>query len=500
LSAELRLPSLQLSGRPELQARAGAKAQDLVIASTEPLLIDINSKEVNIKAAHFTARDTQLSLGGRLRFDDPSSSDLHADGSINLAILQLLNKDLLASGHARVSAAFRGTLTKPELDGRMELDHASLFLPDLPNGVDNANGVIVFDRNRATIQSLTAETGGGKVQISGFVGFGSVLVYRLQATADQVRYRSPQGISITADAQLSLVGTSENSVVAGSVTVVRANLTPLTDVGGLLAESAGPSATVTEENQYFRGMHFDIAVESAQSLEVRTSLAHDVQASIDLHLRGTLAHPSLLGSLTVNQGEIEFFGSRYSIDRGEALFSNPLKIEPTIDLNLETRVRGIIVNLTLSGSLQKLNLSYRSDPPLESGQIVALLAVGRDPTTLGLTNPNATQGNPFSGSAGSLLAGALTAPLTNRLDKLFGGTRIKIDPQATDLTTIPQARLIFEQPISKDVTLTYITNLSRTDQQVVRVQWDFNPKWSAVASREENSLFGIVFQYRKRFK
>lgn len=500
LRAQLRLPVVEVRGAPQIEARAGAKAQDLVIRSAEPVIVDVTSKAATIRAAHFNARDTQLSLAGAIAFDSAVPSSLRLDGSINLAVLQLLNKDLLAAGHARVSATLRGTLSNPNLNGRMDLTNASLFLPDLPNGVDNANGVITFDRNRATIQSLTAETGGGKISFSGFAGFGALLVYHLEATADQVRYRTPEGASVTANALLNLVGTSENSVLSGSVSIVRANLPPLADIGSLVAASSTPSVAIEQPNEYLRGIHLDIAIESAQSLEVRTSLARDLQTSVDLRLRGTPQLPSLMGSVTANQGEIQFFGTRYTIDRGEVQFSNPLKIEPNIDVNLETRVRGIEVNLTVSGTPQKLNLSYRSDPPLESGQIIALLAVGRDPTAQGLVNPNSTQGNAFGGGAGSLLAGALTAPLTSRLDRLFGGSSIKIDPQATDLTTIPQARLVFEQPISKDITLTYITNLNRTDEQVVRVEWDFNNTWSAVASREENGLFGIVFQYRKRFK
>ena len=46
----------------------------------------------------------------------------------------------------------------------------------------------------------------------------------------------------------------------------------------------------------------------------------------------------------------------------------------------------------------------------------------------------------------------------------------------------------------------YITNLARTNEQIWRIQWDINRRWSAIATREENGVFGIDFQYRKRFK
>jgi translocation and assembly module TamB len=174
-------------------------------------------------------------------------------------------------------------------------------------------------------------------------------------------------------------------------------------------------------------------------------------------------------------------------------------------MDLSTQVRGITVNISFSGSLDKLNFSYRSDPPLEASDIVALLAVGRTPSTAGpLTTQQASTNlnNSYLGlgdGSNSLLSQAI-APNSGRLQQFFGVSHIKIDPQLTDVTIVPQARLSLEQQVSSNVTLTYITNLAVTSQQIVRVEWDFSRKWSAVALRDENGAFSIDFQYRKRFK
>jgi translocation and assembly module TamB len=64
---------------------------------------------------------------------------------------------------------------------------------------------------------------------------------------------------------------------------------------------------------------------------------------------------------------------------------------------------------------------------------------------------------------------------------------------------VPQARLTLEQQVSTVVTVTYITNLSVTNQQIVRVQWDLGKQWSVVALRDENGAFSVDFQYRRRF-
>jgi translocation and assembly module TamB len=210
----------------------------------------------------------------------------------------------------------------------------------------------------------------------------------------------------------------------------------------------------------------------------------------------------LLGTISINQGIIEVLGTKYSIDRGEIRFLNTVKIEPSFDMDVSTKLKGVTVNITFSGPMQKLKFNYSSDPPLQSSEIIALLAVGRDPS---LSSNQIAPGVSTTGSSGFMAAGtgvlgqALSAQLSSRLQRIFGASHIKLDPTLTGVDNLPQARLTVEQQISKDITMTYITNLNRTQEQTVRLQWDFNRNWSAIAIRDPNGLFGIDFQYRKRF-
>jgi translocation and assembly module TamB len=82
----------------------------------------------------------------------------------------------------------------------------------------------------------------------------------------------------------------------------------------------------------------------------------------------------------------------------------------------------------------------------------------------------------------------------------FGVNKIKIDPQLAGVDSNPQARLTIEQQVTPDITFTYITNITRSNPQVIRVEWSLNKRWSAVALREENGLFGLDFFYKRRLK
>jgi translocation and assembly module TamB len=151
--------------------------------------------------------------------------------------------------------------------------------------------------------------------------------------------------------------------------------------------------------------------------------------------------------------------------------------------------------------MNKLNVTYRSDPPLQFSDIVALLATGRAPLSdpsLAARETGAAQSWQQMG-ASALVGQAIANPLSGRLERFFGISKIKIDPTLTGLTN-PQARLTIEQQVTPDITFTYITNVAQANPQVIRVEWSLNRQWSAVALRDENGLFGLDLYYKKRFK
>ncbi len=501
LRAQVTLDRIEVVPPPEQMLRLGVRSADLALKNAGPVTVELSSSGARITGARFQARDTEIQATGLLSFSNATPSDLRVQGGINLGILQLLNPDLLAQGRATVQAVMRGSLEQPKLSGRLELKNASLYLADLPNGIDNASGVVNFDQTRATIESLVAETGGGRIAFSGFVGLStSALVYRVQAQARQVRVRYPRDFSFVFNSDLSLSGTSQRSLLTGSVNVVRASFTPRADLAEFFTQSIRPGQAPAASNEYLRGMQLDVQINNDPGLQVQTSLTRDILAEADLHLRGSALRPVLLGTISVNQGEVQVLGTRYSVNRGEIRFLNPQKIEPVFDLDLETRARGITVNIAFAGTPSKVDVTYRSDPPLQTQEIISLLAVGRDPgaATGRLTNP--ANPNASAQLGASVISEAVSAQLGSRLQRFFGITRVKIDPSLNGIENLPQARLTLEQQLSKDITVTYITNLTRTQEQNVRVQWDLNKEWSVLAVREETGVIGLFFQYRKRFK
>jgi translocation and assembly module TamB len=501
LAGALRITHFEM--RTDPGAVEVANAERMVLRNSGPMLIDFTTKTAEIRQAVLEGPRTNLTLGGRVSFASKNPFDLRIRGEADLAVLSDLKPRLESSGMMVLDVSVRGRPSQPDIYGRVDIKDASFNWPGLPNGIDHANGLVFIYRDRASIDSLTAETGGGKVNLTGFIGFGADPTFHIQAKAQHVRVRYPEGVSSSADANLTLTGTTERSMLSGDITITRVGFNPRSDLASILASTAEPIETPSDPNPLLQGMQLNIHIVTSPQVRLETKMTRDIQADADLRLRGDMMRPVVLGRVSINQGEVLFFGNQYEIQSGQILFVNASKIEPVVNLDLQTSARSIDITLHVSGPVNRLNVTYSSDPPMQFSDIVALLATGREPAnSAALTGTQtASQQSWQQAGASAILSQALANPLAGRLQRFFGVSRLKIDPSISGITTNnAAARVTLEQQITRSITLTYITDLSRPQSQSIRVEWDFTKSWSGVAQREENGLFGIDFLYKKQFK
>ena len=499
-TATVEIPKLQL--RPLPGSDFAKSLPKFALANDGPLRASLANNQLRIDSAHFKAPETDLTVDGGVAFTADSPLNLRVRGDVNLALARTFDKDLTTSGALNLNATVRGKWNSPDIGGRAILRNAEFRYTDFSNGLTNANAEIAFNGTRATIQSFSAESGGGKVEATGFASLaGGSANFRVEAKAHEVRVRYPEGVSSVSDAALNLSGTLERSEVSGQIMVRRVSINPRSDAATILASTAAPLQAPAARTGITSNMNLDVRIQTAPDVALQTNVAQSLQADASLTLRGTAANPALLGRINITQGEIVFFGNKYAINQGSVSFFNPAKIDPILNIDLETKARGVSVVITVAGPMNGLNVSYRSDPPLQFSDIVALLATGRAPTdpTLAVRDTGQAQGFQQLG-ASALLGQAIASPVAGRLERFFGVSRLKIDPQLTGVTGSPEARLTIEQQITPEILFTYITDVSSTSTQLIRAEWSFNKNWSAILIREENGYVALDFAYKKRFK
>ena len=464
-----------------------------------PLRWSYAEQRLRLDSMRLLGEGTDIEIDGSIEFDDPGEIDVDVAGAFNLAAVESFRPEINASGGSTMQVHIGGAPGKPIIEGRAQLRNGTLRSEDFPNGLSQINGQVLFDGARARIEEATAATGGGTLRLSGNAEFADGAVrYRVDAEADRVRVRYRDSVSTVLHGKLTLSGIDLRGLLSGEVVIHRAAISPEVDLGLVLAALGEP--TPPPSSQALSNLQFNIQVGSVPELDVETSLVRDMESRIDLRVTGTALQPSLLGRVSITGGRAGFQGTIYRINRGDIDFVNPFRIEPNVNFELETRVRGVDVALFLSGPARKMNLSFRSDPPLQFNELVSLIAAGRVPSQdpVFAARQAVEQQHLLQAGASTVLSNALSQPVSSRLRRFFGVSRLRVDPRVGGAESDTSARIATEQQITNDLTLIYSYDLSSAQQQAVRVEWTPNRRWSIVFTRDENGLVGGDFLYKKR--
>ena len=500
LQAELQLSRIELFTTEP--AGAGNNKKTMTLQNQGPVVVRLDRSIVRVESARMAGPSTNITIGGTVALDQKNAFDLKMNADVNLAVLRDFLRDVDSSGNLIVNSTLRGSFEQPLVNGQIDLKNASINYTDLPNGISNANGVIALNGKTAVIRSLTAESGGGKIAVDGTVSFtGATATYNVQAKADNVRMRY-EGASVVTKTSLTLTGSTKRSVLAGDVTIERVAYNQQSDIGTMLSGSATPPKAPSASVGPLAGMRLNIRIRTAPDVRFQTSLAQELQATADLNLRGTLESPGMTGRINITRGTLIFFGNKYTVNRGTISFFNATAIQPVLDIDLETSVKSVDVVLGVTGPIDNLKLSYRSDPPLKFDEIIALLATGKTPPdpTIAAHQPAAPEQSLGQMGESAILSQAVANPIANRLERVFGVTQLKIDPTFTSGSALPQARVTLQQQVTGTITFTYTQDMTQPNSQIIRVEWEMTPRFSAIATRDENGIFGIDFFYKKQFR
>jgi translocation and assembly module TamB len=487
------------------QIRGDARLQQLAVTvAGVPLQSDgaahatLAGGIIHLDPLHITGDNTDLHAQGSLSLEGSQQLDLAANGSINLKLAETLDPDLTASGVTTFTVEAHGPLQNPALRGNVDFQDCSLSLEDLPNGLSQLRGTLEFNQNRLEVRSLTAMTGGGQLTVGGYLAYQHGIFADLNATGKAVHIRYPDGVSSLADATMQLQGTQNNLLLSGDVLITRFAVSPDLDLAALATQASSSVQAIAPPDAPSNHVRLDVRIVSSPQLNFQNAFAK-LAGDVNLRLRGTLAAPSLLGAVSITEGSALIAGTRYELERGDITFTNPVRIEPIIDLSATAHVEDYDISLGLHGSTQKLSVSYRSDPPLPEADVVSLLALGHTANQQRLYTQQQEQAisNP---TTDALLGGAINATVSSRIQKLFGAGSVKVDPNYLGAFGNSTSRITVEEQLGRAVTLTYATDVNTTSQQLLQAEVAINRHVSLVVARDESGVFSMVIKATRRYR
>jgi len=483
---------------------------EITLSAAGPLIIELTPNEVNFHEARFTGTGSNVTLGGTIATNAGGHNTLAINGEVNLRILSLFSKDVFSSGVAVLAISVGGTYENPRVTGRASVSGASvsLLLGDQRLTLSNLEGAILFNARQAQIEKLEGTLGGGKVSVTGgaqLAGF-SLSQFLFNAHGENVTLNYPEDFRSTVDADLELRGNAKIQFIRGDVHVRRTEYTKDIDLAELLNQRPAPSIEEGGEFKFTETAVLDkVRVEGRNALVMHNNLG-DVVASVSLQLSGPVKDPLIEGRITATRGTLNFRNNPYEITRGLVYYPARLGADPILNIEGQAVIRGYRVRAAIEGPLSHPQTNVSSEPALPQADVVSLILTGTLSSTDTSTSVLAQSG---LGTAASLLTDALiNAPVSRATNKLFGLSRLEISPVIAGTSATPTARLTVARRISKDLTVTYSTNIASDPNQVLAVEYRLSNRLSFIAEYEQGSLrnlstrnnnYSFEIRFRKRF-
>lgn len=515
---ELEFSTAGLSGTARF-TRLDLQIEDTPLSATEPVVVAFSPSEITFQSARFAGGGSNLTVSGSKALTASGVNSLAIDGRVNLALLnaipQVTASDAFFGGHATVSVRLTGPNSDPRLTGTATLQNAAVatFIGSNRLTFDRLKGQILFTSNQAQLEGIEGYLGGGEFTATGGALFGEGLQvdsFRVALDGSNITVPLPEDFVTTGDARLEFSGRriANNLLtqVAGNIRARRslytrdielANIVGGRNGGGL---SGGPSSPTAPR--------FDLTIEGRDALVVQNNIA-DLTASVSLRLTGTTDNPQISGRISANSGVLFFRNDRYDIQRGVLEFPPNTSIEPIVHLQAETEIQGYQIFVNFNGSLtetETLALNVRSSPALPTNDVLSLVTTGNlSNTETGLPTFAQTGIN----TAAEVLADSIiNEPIRKATDRLFGLNVFEIDPIIAGERIDPSARLTVGRQINNNLRVTYSTNLSQDQNQVLALEYRVSNKLSVVAQYEQRSLsnvtrnrdnFSLEVRFRRRF-
>ena len=491
--------------------------QDTPLSAAEPIMIRFNTREIVFEKARFSGGGSNMTIAGTKALTANGVNNLTIDGRVNLSLANLATKDTFFSGFADTSIHLSGPDSTARLSGTANVVNGSVatFIGTDRFTFDRVKARVIFTTNQVEIEEANGYLGGGKFTATGgaFLNGLAIKAFRVSLNGVNVTVPLPKDFITTGDAKLEITGNRETDraplqlTIGGHVLARRSIYSKDIDLANVVG--ARRDATLGSSNGAVNAPIFDdLVIEGRDALVVRNNVA-DLTASVSLVLSGDASNPRLSGRITANSGTILFRKDRYDVQRGVLEFPPGTAIDPIINLQAESEIAGYQVFVNLAGPLKDselLSATVRSSPALPQADVVSLITTGSLANTTGGIPTLAQTG--INTAAEILTDTIINNPARKATDRLFGLNVFEIDPLISGQQLNPTARLTVGRQINNNLRVTYSTNLSQDQNQVLALEYRVSNKLSFVAQYEQRALsnvtrrrdnFSFEIRFRKRF-
>ena len=297
-------------------------------------------------------------------------------------------------GDVAANVKVGGTIEKPAFSGDTELNIIAARADNITvPAIRDFHVRLAFANSDLRIERFNGEVGGGKIGVSGHVGFAKLddLMLDIAAKAEDVLAVRDDNLTARVNADVKVTGPFKAASVTGYVGITKSrylkdiDIVPLNTPGKPApappAPSSGGEASIGVGAAPINAWKLDLTIKTDDPFVIRGNLAHG-QALVDLHVHGTGGQPLLDGNVEIKDLVTTLPFSTLDIADGNIAFTPDHPLNPVLDIQGTSSIRNYLVTVYVTGRAKDPKVSFTSDPPATQEQIVSLLATGSTPDEL----------------------------------------------------------------------------------------------------------------------
>ena len=461
-----------------------AYGSDIQLAATAPIKVDYKDGIVDVQRSAIKGTGTDIQFQGHVPTTGNAPMSVLLLGSLDLHIAQLFDPDLRTGGQIKFNVNSYGATHAPGVEGTIDIVNASFASPDLPVGLQNANGTLALTKDRLNITSFQGQVGGGTLAAQGGVALRPSIQFDMGLSARGIRLLYPQGMRESIGANLRLTGTTDAALLGGTINLANVSFTPGFDLSNFIGQfSNGVEAPPTKGFAQNLGLNLSVHSSNAVNLVSRTL---SVGGTANLQVRGTAAEPVILGRVNLSGGDIILNGNRYLLTGGTIQFVNPTMTQPVVNLTVTTTIKQYEISLRFEGPVDQLRTQYTANPALPQADIIHLLAFGQT------TEASAMDATPANQAAETLVANQVSSQVTSRISKVAGISQLSVNPVlANGSGQNAGANITIQQRVTGNLFITFSSNVTTTQGQTIQGQYQVTPSVAVSATRDPNGGFAV---------
>lgn len=517
IETNINVDQLTVAGQPYLGLNG------LVSYRGEQLNIDL--RLLQDKAHELTVRGVApVHIGwgdGRsIAFTGPANLRIRSDG-LNPTFLTVFSKDIEnVQGSLSMDILLRGTPNAPAPSGTIQFQNGGVRIRQLGIALSEINFQANLTPGVIQINQFVARSGAGQLTGNGRLAIKGTSITDLGVNFKAQEFQVINTREYKADASGNLIasGTLQAPLIRGGLTL-KGTLRPslaLLKRGGPAApdptivvvrnQSELSAAPEQRKKTTANDRNSAPASESQNPLYQRVGL--DVTATISrgtwvyldegsIEVTGQLTlrkrpnqQLSISGTLEGSHGFYTFQGRRFQIESAELVFTGGSQIDPRLNIVGRYKVGQYQIDLIIGGYMTKPTLTLRSDPPLDQGDILAVLLFGKPATALTQSEKNVLQTQALQATA-NFISSDLRQSVARKLglDTLEFGVG----------DNLAGGQLQAGKYITNDIFVSTSQQFGSDSKQEYSIEYDLAPNWQIKSSTTPHGNSGIDIFWHKQY-